>query len=122
MPSREVDPLNPTPSPSGGVRPLERRIQKLVDAGCSDVEIARRFRRSASGIARVRVLAGLHAPYPRPAERADRLRPIERRVVRWSDAGVDATEIGRRFGRSGGHISRVEVLARWKLASSPPTM
>lgn len=105
------------PPQEQGMRPLERRIRRLVDAGCSDVEIARRFRRSAPGIARVRVLADLHAPSAGRLDRADRLRPIERRVVRWVDAGVDPAEIGRRFGRSGGHISRIEVLARRKLSS-----
>lgn len=114
----ETEPWDPTRLPGGqGVRPLERRIQKLTDAGCSDVEIARRFRRSAPGIARVRALADLHIPSSGPAVRAGSLRPIERRVMRWADAGADPAEIGRRFGRSGGHISRIEVLARRKLFS-----
>ncbi len=114
----ETDPSAPTRPPGGqGERPLERRIQKLTDAGCSDIEIARRFRRSAPGIARVRALADLHIPSSRPAVRAGSLRPIERRVVRWADAGADPVEIGRRFGRSSGHISRIEVLARRKLSA-----
>lgn len=113
----EVDQRDPSQRPRGrGVRPLERRIRTLANAGCSDEEIARRFRRSAPGIARVRALADLDAPSAPQAVRTDYLRPIERRVVRWSDAGVDSAEIGRRFRRSGGHISRIEGFARRKLA------
>ncbi len=99
------------------MRPLERRIQSLAETGCSDLEITRRFRRSSPGVAHVRALADLHARTNGRLNRADRLRPIERRVLRWVDAGMDPAEIGRRFGRSGGHISRIEALARRKLAS-----
>lgn len=114
----EAGPWGPVRPPGGhGVRPLELRIRKLTDAGYSDVEIARRFRRSAPDIARVRALADLHIPSSQHAVRTDPLRPIERRVVRWADAGADPAEIGRRFGRSGAHISRIEVLARRKLLS-----
>lgn len=39
------------------------------------------------------------------------LRPVERRVLRWADAGLDDAEIGRRFGRSPRWTAQVRYLA-----------
>lgn len=39
------------------------------------------------------------------------LRPVERRVLRLADEGLDDAEIGRRFGRSGAWSKRVRRLA-----------
>lgn len=116
----ETEPWEPARLPGGqGVRPLERRVRKLADAGCSDIEIARRFRRSAPGIARVRALADLHIFSSRPAVRAGSLRPIERRVVRWADAGhvlccgtcLDARGIQDAMLMEGAQRSTMDVLA-----------
>jgi DNA-binding CsgD family transcriptional regulator len=41
-----------------------------------------------------------------------RLRPVERRVLRWADAGLDDAEIGRRFGRGERWTAQVRRLAR----------
>jgi hypothetical protein len=45
----------------------------------------------------------------RPEE--SRLRPVERRVLRWVEAGLDDAEIGRRFSRSERWASQVRLLA-----------
>ena len=99
-------------------RALERRVLRLVAEGCDDAEIARRFKRSPAMIRRLILMADL----PRPEQQGPRtttvLRPLERRVLRWRDAGVGPAEIGARFRRSAGHISRVEGYARTKLARS----
>jgi len=97
-------------------RAFERRVLRLAAEGCDDTEIARRFKRSPATIGRVIVMADLPrttspAPHPAPV-----LRPLERRVLRWRDAGADAAEIGARFRSSAEHISRVEGFARHKLA------
>lgn len=47
------------------------------------------------------------------------LRPIERRLLRLSDEGIDANELGRRFVRSPQHIERVLDLARLPSRSGP---
>jgi hypothetical protein len=108
-----------TNPPQGrALRPLERRVLHLIGDGVDDVEVARRFRRSPDMIRRVVTLARLPRSEAAPTPRADVLRPLERRVLRWRDAGADYTEIGPRFRRSADFVQRVEDLARYKLARS----
>lgn len=39
------------------------------------------------------------------------LRPVERRVLRWVETGLDDAEIGRRFGRGERWVAQVRLLA-----------
>jgi DNA-binding CsgD family transcriptional regulator len=110
---------SPVPAPAMNqdriLRPLERRVLRLVDEGVDDNEIGRRFRRSPGTIRRIVAMARLpRALGPQPL-RAAGLRPLERRVLRWREGGIGYTEIGPRFRRSPAFIERVEVLARYKL-------
>ena len=41
----------------------------------------------------------------------DHLRPVERRVLRWAETGLDDAEIARRFGRSERWVAQVRMLA-----------
>ena len=41
----------------------------------------------------------------------DYLRPVERRVLRWAEIGLDDVEIARRFGRSERWVAQVRFLA-----------
>lgn len=41
----------------------------------------------------------------------DHLRPVERRVLRWVELGLDDAEIARRFGRSKRWVAQVRFLA-----------
>jgi hypothetical protein len=95
------------------LRPIERRILRLVDEGVDDVEIGRRFRHSPDWVARVRVLA----QHPRRGAhmQGDVLRPIERRVLRWRAAGAEYEQISHRFARSPQFLRQVESLAHYKL-------
>lgn len=101
--------------PEERLRPLERRIRKLVAEGLSNEEIARRFRRSPDFVQRVHELSEVDR-IPRPADPSP-LRPLERRVLRWRDAGAEPEDIGPRFRRSPGFVAQVEDLARYKLAA-----
>ena len=95
-----------------GLRPLERRVVKLASEGVVPAEIGRRFNRSEDYVERVLELAsvpGRHARQPR-AE----LRPIERRLLRWREEGVDAADLADRFRRGPEHIERVLALADYK--------
>ena len=98
-------------------RPFERRVLRLVGEGHDHGDIARRFKRSPALIARVIEMSDLRRPTADPAAPTV-LRPIERRVLRWREAGVDHDEIGTRFRRSAGHIRRVEGFALGKLAAA----
>jgi hypothetical protein len=49
-----------------------------------------------------------------------RLRPLERRLLRLADQGVGEAELARRFGRSPEHIGRVLHLARLPGRTGPP--
>jgi hypothetical protein len=75
----------------------------------------------------VRFLADLNrsAPLDRPEmsarsdtpdRPADRLRPLERRLLRWRRAGVRHEDLSGRFRRSPEFLARVEDYAKYKLA------
>ena len=96
------------------LRPIERRIVRLLDEGVAEAEIAGRFRRSPDWVLRVASMARMprsQAP-PLPVQV---LRPLERRVLRWRSAGAVYSEIAPRFRRSPGFVQRVEELASYKL-------
>lgn len=96
------------------LRPIERRIRRLVGDGVSETDIAERFRRSPQFVRRVlelSALPGRHAPGTDSL-----LRPLERRVLRWRDEGAPSADIAARFHRSPEYVERVEHLARYKLA------
>jgi DNA-binding NarL/FixJ family response regulator len=65
------------------LRPVERLVLRLVAEGVDDAEIGRRFSRSPEMIRRIAAMARL----PRTADTRltadDRLRPLERRMLRW---------------------------------------
>ncbi len=102
-------------SHSPNLRPVERRVLRLFEAGLDDEEVGRRFHRSPEWVARVRALAALH-PSDGVPTRGDVLRPLERRVLRWRGEGVSYDDLAPRFRRSPGFLERVERLARYRLS------
>jgi DNA-binding CsgD family transcriptional regulator len=95
------------------LRPLERRIVRLLEEGLDEAEIADRFRRSPDWVLRVASMARM--PRTQSPLREDVLRPLERRVLRWRSDGALYAEIAPRFRRSPGFVQRVEALAHYKL-------
>jgi hypothetical protein len=99
------------------LRPIERRILQLVQAGVPHAEIARRFRRSTDYVERVVMLATLPGRHARPDSDGDHhLRPLERCVLGWRARGATHAEIAPRFRRGESFVAQVEALARYKLA------
>src|SRR5918998_5813279 len=111
-----------------GLRPVERRVLRLVDEGLDDAEIGRRFGRSERWVAQVRFLADLDVPRSQDGDddrddtgdvdEHDRLRPLERRILRWRAQGVDHDELADRFRHSADFLARVEGYAHYKLAAA----
>jgi hypothetical protein len=99
------------------LRPVERRVLRWAEAGLDDAEIARRFGRGEKWTAQVRFLADLDRATP-SAARSDRLRPLERRLLRWREEGVGHDELSHRFRRSADFLARVEEYALYKLATA----
>lgn len=93
------------------LKPIERRVLQLVEAGMPEEEISRRFRRSPQFAGRVARLAHVRR---RPIVDDNPLRPVERRVLKWRERGADHAEIGRLFRRGEGHVAQIERLARYK--------
>jgi len=96
------------------LRPVERRIQRLVQQEVPVGDIARRFRRSPGFIHRVIEMSELSGR-TQSVPSASRLRPVERRVLRWRDPGASHGDIAPRFHRSPEFVEQVENLARYKL-------
>lgn len=98
------------------LRPMERAVLRLADAGMSPAEIAWRFRRSPGHIERVLGLTRVpRGTGPAAEDAAAGLRPVERCVLRARSDGVDVAEIAARLRRSPGHVRRVEQYASYKL-------
>jgi hypothetical protein len=97
------------------LRPIERRMLKLAEAGADEVEIAWRFRRTPKNVRQVIACARLPRPDGQTASPAA-LRPIERRVLWWRDQGADFSDLAARFRRGPVFLAQVEQLARYKLA------
>lgn len=105
--------------PDESLRPIERRVLALKDAGVPETEIARRFRRSPRFIEQVDELARLDGrDAKRRHLRPGSLRPVERRILTLRDRGVSPGEVADRFRRSPEFISRVERIARYKLRNA----
>jgi len=98
------------------LRPLERRVRRLVVAGVDPAEVAWRFRRSRRSVNQILELGSRPHREARPSANPQVLRPLERRILAWREAGASYAEIGARFRRSPQFVRRVEDLARAKLA------
>ncbi len=93
------------------LRPVERRILIMRDEGVTIEEIARRFRRSPTHVARV--IEWTRIPRSRsPVKRTPRA--IERRVLALRAGGESYEQIGQRFRHSARFIRQVEGLAHFK--------
>jgi hypothetical protein len=100
------------------LRPVERRVLRWAESGLDDAEIAHRFGRGERWATQVRFLADLDRPAPPDRTDDERLRPLERRVLRWRRAGARHEDLSHRFRRSPEFLARVEHYANYKLASA----
>lgn len=99
-----------------GLRPIERRMLRLVEDGVPEAEIAARFRCSPDFVARVITLARLPGRTAPVGGGRQHLRPLERCVLGWRSRGASHAEIAPRFRRSEAFVARVEEFAHYKLS------
>ncbi len=95
------------------LRPFERRVLAMRDAGTSLDDIATAFKRSTMHIERVITWSAI--PRSGPASRR-KSRALERRVLALRSAGLGYEEIAPRFRASPAFIQRVEGLAHYRKA------
>lgn len=95
------------------LRPLERRVLALREAGHEIDDIARRFKRSPEHVERILRWTEIprSGPPPRLANRAR-----EERILAMRFAGEDHEDIAERFNRSPGFIRQVEGFAHYRRA------
>jgi DNA-binding CsgD family transcriptional regulator len=98
------------------LRPIERRIRRLVAAGVDPAEVAWRFRRNRRSVSQILALSSRPHREASSSTNPQVLRPLERRILAWREAGASYAEIGARFRHSPQFVRRVEDLARAKLA------
>ena len=90
-------------------------MTRLADAGLTPAETGRRFHRSGRHVEQVLRLARVpRTANGQPHPVGVSLRPLERRLLRWRDQGVDAGEVAAMFGRSPEHVERVLALVDYK--------
>ena len=97
------------------MRPIERRMVKLAEAGTDDVEIAWRFRRTPKNVRQVMACAQM-PHWDQNAPSRGGLRPIERRLLRWRDEGAEFADLAARFRRRPDSLEQIERLAHYKLS------
>ena len=98
------------------LRPVERVVRRLGEQGLSESEIAWRLRRSPGHVQRLLALTELRrVAGPSVAPRSGSLRPIERRVLRSREAGIEPVEIAARLRRSPEFVKRVATYAGYKI-------
>ncbi len=91
-------------------------MRRLVEAGLDPTEVAWRFRRSQRSVSQILALGSRPQRQASSATDPQVLRPLERRILAWREAGASYAEIGARFRHSPQFVRRVEDMARAKLA------
>ena len=91
-------------------------MRRLVAAGVDPTEVAWRFRRSQRSVTQILALGSRPQSGASSLTDPQVLRPLERRILSWREAGASYAEIGARFRHSPQFVHRVEDLARAKLA------
>ncbi len=95
------------------LRPVERRVLSMREAGQSVEEIAGRLKRSAAHVERI--IAWTELPRSGPASRRAS-QALETRVLALRADGESYDRIGRRFNRGAAFIRQVEGLAHYRMA------
>ena len=99
-----------------GLRPIERVIVRLSEAGQGPPEISRRIGKAPGTVTRIMTMIDLRSDSRRTrVVEAEALRPVERVVMKLRARGESYGEIGIRLRKSGEQVRRIESYAQLKL-------
>ncbi len=90
------------------LRPLERRVLAMSEAGLDSTEIGRRLKRSPAHIERIIDWTDIPRSSPAPQRYG---KALERRILALRAEGETYDRIAERFRQSSGFIARVERFA-----------
>lgn len=109
----------PDPTSSGGdLRPIERVVMRLHNAGATAPEIGKRVGKKPGTVHRIIQMVDFKADGVQAATPDDNpLRPVERVVVKLRASGESYGLIGIRLARSGRQVRMIERYADFKLGS-----
>lgn len=98
------------------LRPIERVIVRLHEAGQEPPEISRRVGKTPGTVTRIMTMIDLRSDSPMIHVVDDEaLRPVERVVMKLRARGESYGEIGIRLRKSGEQVRRIESYAQLKL-------
>jgi len=99
------------------LRPIERVIVRLSEAGQEPPEISRRVGKKPGTVTRIMTMIDLRSgsPMSHVIEDDNTLRPLERVVLKLRARGESYGEIGIRLAKSGDQVRRIESYAQLKL-------
>jgi DNA-binding CsgD family transcriptional regulator len=98
------------------LRPIERVIIRLSEAGQEPPEISRRVGKKPGTVTRIMTMIDLRSGSPMThVIEPEALRPVERVVMKLRARGESYGEIGIRLRKSGDQVRRIEGYAQLKL-------
>jgi DNA-binding CsgD family transcriptional regulator len=98
------------------LRPIERVVMRLRDAGANPAEIGKRVGKKPGTVNRIVQMAGYREDGNSARTPRDHpLRPVERVVMRLRGEGETYSQIGNRLALSGRRVQMIERMAQFKL-------
>jgi DNA-binding CsgD family transcriptional regulator len=98
------------------LRPIERVVMRLREAGATPAEIGKRVGKKPGTVNRIVKMVAYREDGMPPRTPSDNpLRPVERVVMRLRGDGETYSQIGNRLALSGRRVQLIERLAEFKL-------
>ena len=97
------------------LRPLERVVSRMHGEGLTPADIGKKVRKKPGTVNRILEMIELKQDVlPNSTSDHDRLRPVERVIVRLRGQGETYSQIGNRLALSGRRVQFIEQLAEFK--------
>jgi len=97
------------------LRPLERVVSRMHGEGLTPADIGKKVRKKPGTVNRILEMIELKQDVPpNSTPDPDRLRPVERVIVRLRGQGETYSQIGNRLALSGRRVQFIEQLAEFK--------